>query len=404
MMCSTPLTIINTQNGSRMGYERTQKGEISIGNHNGRIRLRWRYGGHRYSLNLPFPYSPENMKYARLKVSELKVDMLKDCFDTSLEKYRPKADTPIVTQSLTYLDELCPKFREWCRNIRNVDMEASHDYRSTYRLLDSWTGISIAGTPEMLNQKKWAVITYNRRLNFLSTFFTWLVDTGLLPSNPLVDIRRRKGKGKKGKRKPLSPSEITALLEAVRNNTYLPKCSAFQHSHYYPLLLFIFTTGVRNAEAIGLRVKHINISGKQARVEEAFARTIRGSNHSARIQKPTKTGNTRYIPIPDELLMVLIKQIEGKKPDDFVFHSPKGLSIDDKMLQKRILKPVMKKLGIEDRDLYAARHSFGTRAVQQGIPLTDVAYLMGHASVETTSRNYVHVESPAVRMPEMKEQ
>ena len=53
-------------------------------------------------------------------------------------------------------------------------------------------------------------------------------------------------------------------------------------------------------------------------------------------------------------------------------------------------------LGIADRDLYAARHSFGTGAVQQGMVLTDVAYLMGHSTVDTTIRNYVSVSRPAV--------
>jgi integrase len=60
---------------------------------------------------------------------------------------------------------------------------------------------------------------------------------------------------------------------------------------------------------------------------------------------------------------------------------------------------VLIKLGIGDRDLYVARHSFGTRAVQQGMPLTDVAYLMGHTTIETASRNYVDVGKPAVSLP-----
>ena len=95
--------------------------------------------------------------------------------------------------------------------------------------------------------------------------------------------------------------------------------------------------------------------------------------------------------------------MRGKQPNDFVFPSPKGKSIDDRMLQRRILKPVLKKLGLEDRDLYAARHSFGTRAVQQGMSLTDVAYLMGHTTVETAMRNYVSVTKPAVTLPSISD-
>lgn len=71
-----------------MGHNsKTPKGEISVTNCQGRIRLRWRYAGERYSLNLPFSYEPENLHFATVKVTEIKLDMLKGCFDTTLEIY-----------------------------------------------------------------------------------------------------------------------------------------------------------------------------------------------------------------------------------------------------------------------------------------------------------------------------
>jgi integrase len=202
---------------------------------------------------------------------------------------------------------------------------------------------------------------------------------------------------------PLEENEIIQLLDAVKNDTYCPPASNFKHSFYYPFLKFIFYTGVRNAEAIGLRVRHVDLSNKRVEISETFARTKKGSNHAARVQKGTKTENARWLPLSDDLVGLLLKQVVNKKPDDFIFPSPRGLSIDDQMLQKRILKPVLKKLELEDRDLYAARHSFGTRAVQQGMALTDVAYLMGHTTIETAMRNYVSVSKPAVNLPSIKD-
>lgn len=134
-------------------------------------------------------------------------------------------------------------------------------------------------------------------------------------------------------------------------------------------------------------------------ISEAFARTLKGTNHAARVQKGTKMENVRYLPLTDDLPILLEKQIEDKQPNDFVLPSLNNLCIDDKMLQRRVIKPVLKELGFDDRDLYAARHSFGTRAIQQGMPLTDVAYLMGHSTIETASRNYVHVTKPATTLP-----
>jgi integrase len=93
---------------------------------------------------------------------------------------------------------------------------------------------------QKLNGESWAITTHNRRLGYLTTFFTWLVSKRV------------------PRRMPLEEGEILAFLEAIRNNTYCHPSSAVKHSYYYPFLAFIFYTGVRNAEAIGLRVRHVD--------------------------------------------------------------------------------------------------------------------------------------------------
>jgi integrase len=400
-----------------MGINKTPKGEICIEDYRGRIRLRWRYAGERYSLNLPYAYLPEYMHHATIKVAEIKLDMLKGCFDATLGKYKPiTASAPVVTpQPVIHevkeeafknaatgmlLKELVPKFNTWATAIRNVDVENVTYYLYTRNLLERWGEFNIDDIPVKLSKANYAVTSYNDRLSCLNNFFAWLLKKGHLSYNPLEDVRRRRKKRKSNsKRMPLEEQEILAFLQAIKNDTYCHKSSGYKHSYYYPFLAFIFYTGVRNAEAIGLRVRHVHLSDKQVEISESFARTVKGSHHAARIQKETKTDNVRYLPLTDELITLLEKQIAGKQPDDFVFPSPTGLCIDDRMLKRRVIKPVLKELGFGDRDLYAARHSFGTRAVQQGMSLTDVAYLMGHTTIETASRNYVHVGKPAVALP-----
>ncbi|WP_142684450.1 Arm DNA-binding domain-containing protein [Chitinophaga polysaccharea] len=75
---------------------KSPRGEINIENYRGRIRLRWRYNGKRYLLNLPYAYSPENMHHATVKVAEIELDIMKGCFDTSLEKYKPQKIKPVT--------------------------------------------------------------------------------------------------------------------------------------------------------------------------------------------------------------------------------------------------------------------------------------------------------------------
>lgn len=396
-----------------MGHTlKTPKGEISITNYRGRIRLRWRYAGERYSFNLPFAYQPENMHLATIKATEIKLDIIKGCFDSSLKKYEYQAaPKPIKSKSghlevlevakSFYLHELAPKFTDWGKHIRNIDVDNSSDYLYIRKWLEKCYKIPILSIAEKLNEEIWATKTYNSRLSYLNTFCNWLVDSGIIERNPLKNVCKRRDKIKKkcSRREPMEESEIIKFLDAIKNNTHCPSSSGFKHSHYHSFLAFVFYTGVRNAEAIGLKVRHIDFVNNQIEISETFARTVKGTNHKARIEKGTKTQNVRYLPLSNELIGILEPQVKDKNPDDFVFTSPKGLSIDDRMLKRRILKPVLQKLGLGDRDLYAARHSFGTRAVQQGMVLTDVAYLMGHNTVETTMRNYVSVTRQVTTLP-----
>jgi integrase len=398
-----------------MGHNlKAAKGEISVSNYKSRIRLRWRHNGERYSLNLPFSYVPENMHHAVVKAAEVKLDIMKDCFDPSLEKYKVQPAKPLKQVSKKPIKEeqdaspsilkaLVPDFNYWCKAIKSIDVENTAYYLYARKLLVKWADSAFEELPLKLSMEKFIATTYNDRLTCLRNFFIWLVKNGKVKSNPLEDVCRKKKRKKiNDKRRPLTENEILAFLQAIKDNTHCPTSSRYKHSHYYPFLYFVFYTGVRNAEAIGLRVKHINLTLNTIEISETFARTKKGSHHAARIRKGTKTENVRYLPLMDNLKWVLISQIENKQPDDFVFTSQTGLSIDDQTLQRRVYKPVMKALGFGNKDLYAARHSYGTRSIEQGISANSTAYAMGHASAETALRNYVDVVRPSTIVPAIR--
>lgn len=182
-----------------MGIKKTTKGEIGIENFRGRIRLRWWHLGERFTLSLPYSYLPENLHHGTVK-----------CFDPTLEKYKPdpivkpEALKPVEvpatiekTQSPTLLNNLVTHFNDWCTNIRNVDVENSIDYLYTRRLLEKWVGVPIDQVAQKLNTENWAVTTYNRRLGYLTTFFTWLVIKKVVKQNPLQDVCRKREKKRK---------------------------------------------------------------------------------------------------------------------------------------------------------------------------------------------------------------
>jgi integrase len=202
-------------------------------------------------------------------------------------------------------------------------------------------------------------------------------------------------------RKPFLLEEIRAVLNAIKNNQFCSENSRFKHSHYYPFIYFVFSTGVRNAEAVGLRVENVSLEKGIILIKEVLARTIKGTNAKARIRKNTKNNKQRILPIADDLKEILLPLLFNKEPDELVFKSHTGLCIDDRMFQKRIFSEVLKKLNIEHRVLYACRHTFGSRCIDSGITPVNTAFLMGN-SPQTTLRNYVHQVSLTLKLPEVK--
>jgi integrase len=194
---------------------------------------------------------------------------------------------------------------------------------------------------------------------------------------------------------------VKRILHAFKTDSCCPRCSGYKHSHYYQFIYFIFKTGVRNAEAVGLRVKNINHIKGVVHINEVLARTIKGTNAEARIRKETKNGKERVLPLTNDLYEILMPLINGRHDDDLVFVSPNGKAIDDKMFQRRVFSQVLKELKIEHRNLYACRHTFGTRCIEKGFTPVMTAFLMGN-NPETALRNYVHIIDIPKNLPNIQ--
>jgi len=375
-----------------MGIKK-QKGTISVENCRNRIRLRWRYRSHRYSINL-MAFNKANLVHAQKVALMIELDIYANSFDSTLAKYTGK------TRALAKKDKtIVEYFEQWTSNYRQMDCNIHTNYNSVRNMLRKWSNVNQNNIENKLSQETFCASTYNRRLKMLKDFVKWLIKKQVWTANPLEDINSKKViRINQEKRKPLSAEEIKLILDAFKKDTFTPKYAAFNHSHYYPFIYFVFKTGVRNAEAIGLRVSSIDTDNRLIYIKEVLARTLISNSSVERVRKGTKNGKQRMLPLTDDLLEVLRPSILGKQPDDLVFLSPKGKSIDDHNFQNRIFKPILKELGINERVLYACRHTFGSRCIDSGITPVMTAFLMGN-NPETALRNYTHQISIPKELP-----
>ncbi len=224
-----------------------------------------------------------------------------------------------------------------------------------------------------------APTTNNRRLWLLNKMSVWAVAEGLLSVNPWLKVRPRKTT--KEVVKPFSQEEAARIIVGFEKS----------YPAWVPFTKFLFLSGCRMSEAIGLLWKHIDFQRQEICICESLPLLNTGKGYE-RARKDTKTGSVRFLKINTELAK-LLEQIKpvSVSPDELVFTNPTRTNhIDSHNFRSRWIK-VLEQAGIPYRRPHIIRHSFASHAIDQGIPLTGVAYLLGHSDTRMVSQIYGHM-------------
>ncbi len=250
----------------------------------------------------------------------------------------------------------------------------------------------------------YAANTFNSRKAVLFSLCDWLQETGKIQVNPMKRVPpKKKSKVKVPTRRAMTAEEIRDILKMVLSDECAMKGRRYTHSHYYPILLFLANTGCRPAEAIGLQVKKIHFKNRIITIDDSLARGRSCGHSKARTRKSTKTEDIRLLNFSEgsEFEQVLNSKCERKGPNDLVFESPKGLACNERCINETVLRPVMEKLGIPRRTVYAFRHSFATRCIQSGMDIKTVQGLTGHRSAAVLLDIYAEATRTKTLLPEI---
>ncbi len=151
------------------------------------------------------------------------------------------------------------------------------------------------------------------------------------------------------------------------------KDCSFLDFRYRTLVMFLAFTGCRFGEASGLLVKRIDISSGKA------------------IFVNTKTNENRSVYFAEPLKSRLSKLIEGRTLDDYVFRNSKENQVQVTDFSED-LKKRARAAGVIKRTFpHNFRHSYITHMLEAGVPITEVASLVGHKDIQTTYSTYMHL-------------
>jgi integrase len=226
-----------------------------------------------------------------------------------------------------------------------------------------------------------APATFNKKLGYLRACCNWAKSESLLGVNPWLKVKPRKGT--KEIIKPFSQDEAARIIVGFEKS----------YPTWVSFTKFLFLSGCRLSEAIGLQWKHVDFGRREICICESLAQRKDGNGYE-RVRKSTKTGSVRFLKINAELSKLFEQVLPGTKNlEDLVFLNPAGTGhIDSNNFRDR-WKKVLAVANIPYRRPHIIRHSFASHAIEQGIPLTAVAYLLGHSDTRMVATTYGHLIS-----------
>jgi integrase len=252
----------------------------------------------------------------------------------------------------------------------------------------------------------------NHEVANLKTMLTWAVSAGLIAANPIAELKLlpvREDQLRRNRR-ALADEEIERFLVAARDDDQVQqnRCDALRtitcgtkgftweardrrtRVPQYVLWLSFIESGARYGELT--RVRWADLDTTNATL------TFRGAT--------TKNAKTRVIPLREHVVHELValrqthKLLLGRMPAgaDPLFLNPEGESwTRSSRGLLRILSRVLDLARIEPKDadgrvvdVHSLRHTCASRLARAGVPITFTQKLLGHSTIELTSRFYTH--------------
>tara|TARA_B110000211_G_C14018371_1_gene526432 strand:- start:354 stop:1244 length:891 start_codon:yes stop_codon:yes gene_type:complete len=206
----------------------------------------------------------------------------------------------------------------------------------------------------------------NRKTSSLKSFYKYLQKIKVIKINPLASHKALKTPKKI--QVPFSIKEINAVLLAI------PTDDSFEAVRDKLIVELFYSTGMRRAELIHLKINSINLSEKQLKV----------------LGKRNKERLIPLLPIIIENLAQYLKFREKLESSlDYLFLTKKGNKIYETLVYRVINNYFSKVSSKLKKSPHILRHSFATHLLNEGADLNSVKELLGHSSLAST-QVYIH--------------
>lgn len=207
----------------------------------------------------------------------------------------------------------------------------------------------------------------NRKISSLKTFYKYLLKTKQVEVSPLA--KHKSLKVSKKVQVPFSAKEVETVITNF-------SAEGFSDVRDQLIIELLYSTGMRRAELINLKLESIQIESSQIKV----------------LGKRNKERMIPLLPSVKKTFIVYLKereQLEINSESGYLLLTNKGKKLYDTLVY-RIVNGYFSRVSTKTKNSpHIIRHSFATHLLNEGADLNSVKELLGHSSLAST-QVYTH--------------
>lgn len=352
-------------------------------------------------LSCLLPDTPINRTIAESRAKQIEIDIATGSYDETLAKYRPSKSAsnkpkenpqdPATLSEDSTIESLVNYWLESSKTKWKLNTYLKHKaliriaINNSKEVRKPFSSFSVSSfSSEILKATKQP----KEVTKTLSSAFNWLIAHGLIINNPLSNLIKTLPKAEwevNPRANAFTPDEKERLLNHLSEH----------YPHYRTFVEFLFLTGCRPSEAVGLMCDQIEFTDNGAVI--TFDRSISYRNGIAIYNAGSKNNKSRKFPCNPRLTELLSIRCRVLDCKGYVFgNNSKPLHYPN--FVKRQWKKSMEALGLNHTP-YDCRDTFLTEQIKAGKPLAIIC-LWCDTSVAMLQKHYLDRQSAIELMPD----